>query len=228
MFVALHHSDGVVHEEVDALAVVPAAVLLGKGVGHLKMAQGDHRLDAVLEQFVKQIVVELQTGLVGLLLVPAGEDAAPRDGGAETLEAQFGKQLHIFLVGVVEVDALVVGVKFAGHNAIGDAAGHTVGTAGHHVADGRAAAIGVPAAFQLMGSNGTAPQKVFRKHILSPWSNVYQFFWDSFSSQPTTCTRTMVMIMVASTPIIMPVKEEGLASLMALTVVNRPGRPAYT
>jgi len=101
-------------------------------------------------------------------------------------------------------------------------------SAGDHVADGRAAAIGVPAAFQLMGSNGTAPQKVFRKHILSPWSNVYQFFWDSFSSQPTTCTRTMVMIMVASTPIIMPVKEEGLASLMALTVVNRPGRPAYT
>ena len=47
-----------------------------------------------------------------------------------------------------------------------------------------------------------------------------------FLSQPMICTSTMVMIMVASTPIIMPVKEPGLASLMALTVVNRPGRPA--
>ena len=184
VFVALHHRGGVVHEEVDRLPVHPAAVLFGEGVGHLKVAQGDHRLDAVLEQLVEQVIVELQACFVGFALVAPGEDAAPGNGGAEALEAQLRKQLHVLFVGVVEVDALVVGVMFAGQHAVGDAAGHTVGTAGHHVADGRAAAIGVPAAFQLMGSHCAAPQKVFRKHVVSPFGSGISCFWVPFRRSP--------------------------------------------
>ena len=66
---------------------------------------------------------------------------------------------------MVEVDALMVGLALAGHNAVGDAAGYPVGAGGHDVADRRAAPAGVPAAFQLMGSHCAAPQKVFRKHM---------------------------------------------------------------
>ena len=151
-------------EEVHQLAVDPAAVLFRQGVGHLEVGEGDDRLDAVFEQFVKQVIVELQARFVRLLLVPAGKDAAPGNGGAEALEAQLGKQFHVLLVGMVKVDAGMVGVVFAGQDAIGDAAGRADAAAGHHVADAGAAAVGVPGTFQLVGSDRTAPKEVFRKH----------------------------------------------------------------
>ena len=162
--VALHHGGGVMDKEVHQLAVDPAAVLFRQGVGHLEVGEGDDRLDAVFEQFVKQVIVELQARFVRLLLVPAGKNAAPGNGSAEALEAQLSEQFHVLFVGVVKVDAGMVGVVFAGQDAIGDAAGRADAAAGHHVADAGAAAVGVPGTFQLVGSDRTAPKKVFRKH----------------------------------------------------------------
>ena len=162
VFVALHDSLGIADEEADHPAVQPAAVLFGQVVGHFKMAEGDHRLDAILEQLVEQIVVELQAGLVGGFLVSLGKDAGPGNGGAEALEAHLGKQLDVVFVSVVKINGIVVGVAFAGQDAVGDAAGYAVRAGGQHVADAGAFAPLIPAAFQLVGSHRAAPQEILR------------------------------------------------------------------
>ena len=73
VLVPLHDGDGVADKEVNAPAVEPASVVLGKVVGHFKVAQGDNRLNAVLEQGVKEVVIEFQSRLVGLVSLPLGK-----------------------------------------------------------------------------------------------------------------------------------------------------------
>ena len=125
------------------------------------MAQRDHGLDAVLQQFVKQIIIKLKSRLIGLRLISFGEDAAPGDRSPEALKAKFRKQLYILFVGVKKVNALVVGIVLAGHYAVCNAPRHLVGAAGHHIADTGASAVRVPGALKLMRRYGSAPQKVF-------------------------------------------------------------------
>ncbi|MNI82470.1 hypothetical protein D3C73_1391890 [compost metagenome] len=67
------------HEEIDHLTVFPAAILFDQMIGHFKVGQGDHRLDIVFEQLIKQIVIELQTGFVRLQFVTLGENTRPGD-----------------------------------------------------------------------------------------------------------------------------------------------------
>jgi hypothetical protein len=73
-----------------------------------------------------------------------------------------GKKRDVVWVAVVEVDALVVGVVLALHDAVGDLARHAVGAAGHHVGHGQAAAVQVVAALELVRCHRAAPQEVLR------------------------------------------------------------------
>ena len=162
LVIALEANAGVTHKEVDELAVCPAAVLDAQAVGHLEVRQCDDRLDAMLQHAVEHVVIELEAGLVGLELVALGEDAAPADGRAEALEAHLGQKRDVLGVGVIEVDALVVGVVLALNHTVGDLARHAVGAAGHDVGDRQAAAVLSIAALELMRCYRAAPQKVFR------------------------------------------------------------------
>ena len=86
------------------------------------MAEGNDRFDAVFMHGIKHVVIEFQTGFVGLCLVSLGEDTAPGDGGAEALEAQFCKESDIIPVGVIKVDSLVIGIAFTFYYAVRDTA----------------------------------------------------------------------------------------------------------
>ena len=148
-------------EELNHPAVLPAAVGLGQVQGHLKVAEGDHRFDAVPMALVEQVVVELEPCLVGGLLVPVGEDAGPCDGGAEALEAHLGKQADVLLVVVVKIDGVVAGVILTGQNAVGDPAGSLDVAGGDHVGNAQALAVFLVGAFQLVGGHSAAPQEIF-------------------------------------------------------------------
>ena len=160
--IALEADLGIAHEQVDELAVRPAAVLLAQTIGHLEVAERDDRLNAVLEHAVEHVVIELQAGFVGLELVALGEDAAPANGGAEALEAHLGKERDVVAIRVVEVDALVVGIILARHDAVGNDARNTIRTARHDVGDREAPSVQVVSALQLMRRYRAAPQKSLR------------------------------------------------------------------
>ena len=110
---------------------------------------------------VEQVVVELEARLVGGGLVAVGVDASPGDGGAEALEAHLGKEGDVLLIMVVEVDGFVVGVVFAGQDAVGDTAGMGVVAGGDDIHDAQALAAFAVGAFQLVSGDRAAPQEIF-------------------------------------------------------------------
>ena len=157
VLVALEDGGAVVLKEADELAGGPPVVLLDQVVGHLVVREGHQRLDAVLGAAVEDAVVEGQARLVGLGVVAVGEDAAPGDGHAEHVEAHLGEQGDVLLVVVVEVDAVVVGIKHVRLDVDRDLARLLVAAAGEVVIDRGPAAIDVPSALELVGGRGAAP-----------------------------------------------------------------------
>ena len=157
MLVALKNHFREAYKEIDHFTVGPAAVLLHQVQRHFEVGEGEHRLDVVFQQLIEHVVIELQPFLVWLRFVTFREDARPGNRGAETFEAHLGKQLDIFFVVAVEVDGLVIWVVFTRHYVLRDFARHAVRPAGQYVADARPFAAFVPAAFNLMRRNGTAP-----------------------------------------------------------------------
>ena len=121
------------------------------------MADGHHRLDAVFVQLVKQIVIEPHPRWVRFGLVPLGKEAAPGDGRAEALEAHLGKKFDVLFIAVVEVDAHVVGVVFAGDDAIGDPALGVGVTRRHHIRHAQALAVFIVSALALVGGYCATP-----------------------------------------------------------------------
>ena len=98
------HGLAVAGEGVDGAAVFPAAVLFQQGHGQVEVTQSDERLDAVTVQGIDQLFVELQAGLVGLGILPGGEDAGPGDGEAVDFEPHFRKEGKVLFPAVVVVN----------------------------------------------------------------------------------------------------------------------------
>ncbi len=144
VLIALHHALRVAHKEVDQLSVHPAAVFLRQVIGHLKVAQGDHRFNPVSMQFIKQIIIETKPGFIGLCLIALREDPTPGNRSPEALEAQFGKQFYIVFISVEKINSSVVGIVFSFDHAVCDAAAYFVRSAGHYIAYTGPASIHVP------------------------------------------------------------------------------------
>ena len=137
------------------------------------MADGDQRLDAVLLAAVKNAVVKFQALLVGLALHASGEDAGPVDGGAEGLEAHLSKEGDILFVVMIEINGLVAGVQTVGTDAGGHPFRAGVGTVGTHIRHAGAFAVHIPCTLELIGSAGTAPQKIITEnaHFILPYNS---------------------------------------------------------
>ena len=156
------------HEEIDELAATPAAVLRHQMIRHFKMRERDDRLHAVLMHLVKEVIVELEPGLVRRLLIAVRENARPGNRGAEAFEAELREQRDILLVVMVEVDRLVVRIVFPGQDAVRDLTGHAGAADRHDIRDRDALAAFLPAALQLMRGDCAAPKKSFWKaHTVS-------------------------------------------------------------
>ena len=144
-------------------AVLPAAVFFDEGNGGVKVADGDQRLDAVFMALVKNAVVEGQPRLVGLGVVAVGQDAGPRNGQPEALEAHLCKQGDILFIMVIQVDGLVAGVEMRSiavqHLHIARCHRKTVRTKGGHIHRSQTLAVCLPCALALVGGGSAAPQK---------------------------------------------------------------------
>ena len=73
------------------------------------MIDGDHRLDAVLQAFVKNIVIEPEAFFIHIVH-SVGTDAGPDNGHTEAFEAHLRKKSDIFLIVMVEVRCHVTGI----------------------------------------------------------------------------------------------------------------------
>ena len=146
---------------IDHAAVFPAAVLLDEGDGGIKVADGDERLDAVLQALVDHLLIELQALFVGGVVVAVGQDTGPCDREAIALEAHLREQLDVLFEVVVHVDGLMcwvlVLVVTLQHLYKAAADRHTVLAKGDDINGGQALAALLPAALALVRGGCTAP-----------------------------------------------------------------------
>ncbi len=69
VLVTSENHPGKTDKKVDKLTVAPAAVLRHQMVGHLEVRQRNHRLNAIFQAFVKQVIIELQASFIGLRFI---------------------------------------------------------------------------------------------------------------------------------------------------------------
>ena len=67
-------------EEIDDFPAAETTVRMRQMKRNLKMAESDDRFDAMLQELIKDIIIELETLLVRFCLVTFREDACPADG----------------------------------------------------------------------------------------------------------------------------------------------------
>ena len=79
------------------------------------MRQRHQRGDVVLRHLVEQLVVERETGFVGLGVIAVGIDAGPGDGHPQAVKAHLGEQSDIFRVAMVKIDRHILNTALAEH-----------------------------------------------------------------------------------------------------------------
>ena len=124
------------------------------------MTQRDDRFDIILQQFVKQVVVELKSFFIGFFLIPVREDPRPGDGCAEAPEPHLSEQPDVFLISCIEIDRLVIRIIVPRQDPICDLPVFSVSPCSHHIRNGQALTAFVVSSFELVGSHRTAPQKI--------------------------------------------------------------------
>lgn len=82
---------------VDPILVIANAIriqviICAKSIRHLKMRERHDRLDPVLQQLIKKMIVKDEACFIRQFLVPLRKNPAPGDGSPEALKAQFRKK----------------------------------------------------------------------------------------------------------------------------------------
>ena len=155
-------------EEVDAATVGPSVVLGHETVRRLIVAERDQRLDAVLLQAGKYLVVELDASGQRLGLLARGEQARPVDGHTEDVPAHLGEELDVLLIVAVEVGSFPAGIQGVRIKLLVNLTRGGCRRSAHVVAKAVALAVYVPAALVLVSCGSATPQKALRKcHTLS-------------------------------------------------------------
>ncbi|MPM91439.1 hypothetical protein SDC9_138568 [bioreactor metagenome] len=157
VFVALKNGAAIPRKVVNALPPGPAIIGFYQSIRHFVMRNSHQWLNAVLVAFVQNIVVELQAGLVGLVLHTGGEDAGPCNRKAEAPKPHFRHQCNVLFVMVVKVNGFMAGVKSPLFHRGREALWGRFAAAGAKVRHGNALAVQVPPALQLVCGNGPAP-----------------------------------------------------------------------
>ena len=138
---------------VTAFGILPAALPVERR-GQIPVVEGDQGLDAIAQQFVAQIPVKLQACRIDGTR-PLRQHPGPTDRKTVGVEPDSLHQGHILPPVVVKINGHI------GIFAVGDLAGAIVNEG---VPDGLSLAVGVPAALDLGGGGGGAPQKIFGKY----------------------------------------------------------------
>lgn len=135
---------------VGAGRVLPAPLPV-KGGGQVPVVEGHQWLDAVFQQLVAEVLVEPDACLVHTAHA-FRQHPGPADGKPVGLQTHLLHQGHILSPAVVKINGDV------GVLAVGDLAGAVMDQG---VPDGLPFAVGVPAALDLGGRCGCAPQEIF-------------------------------------------------------------------
>ena len=91
--------------EANQIAVGPTIVLTSQMQGRFIVRQGNQRLNAIFGQFVKKIVIELQTSFIGLQLVSVWKNPRPGNGSPVDLEAHLCKESNVLLIAMIEINS---------------------------------------------------------------------------------------------------------------------------
>ena len=163
VFVPGHDRPGILQEQVHHVPVGEPAVFCDNRPGDLIVTQSHDRFDAIFHTFIKNSIVECQTGFIGVFIVAAGENPSPVYGQPEAGETHTGQKCNVFLVPMVEIHGLMTGIEggriFPGQ----EGAGCVHITSQQHIGDREQLAILQIGAFTLVGGHCTAPQKLFGK-----------------------------------------------------------------
>src|SRR6185312_943542 len=141
------HVEGVLDEAGCRVAVGPAALLLER-LGQVPVVEGQPRLDALGQEFVDELRVEVEPLLVDRAAIRS--HARPRGGETVGLEPHIRHGRDVFFIPVVVVAGHIAVV--ATHDSTGDAA--------EGVPDGVRAAVFVGRALDLVGRGCDAEQEV--------------------------------------------------------------------
>ena len=77
------------------------------------MQNGDQRLNAMSQHFIKHFIVERKTRLIWLSVISVLEDSCPGNGEPQYLETHFCKQGNVFFVVVIEISGHMAGIVIA-------------------------------------------------------------------------------------------------------------------
>ena len=147
----VHRNLHIIQIQVDDLRGFPSAQPIHPH-RHVPVIQGDQGLDAIGFQFVNQIPIEGNPFFIHFALLR--HDPRPADGETVALQPHLLHQRHVFLPAVIMITGFVAGFAVLQMFRVG------------YVPDAGGLSVNVPCAFNLRGSTGRAPEKIFWKwHI---------------------------------------------------------------
>ena len=127
------------------------------------MIEGDKWLYTVFPALVNNLIIELQAFFIRLSVVTIRENTRPVDRESETCEAHFSKEGNVLAKVMIEVNGGVRRIKNAVLNFWAESARSVDVAAKEHIGDTQTLTAFAIAAFILIGSTGTAPQKILWK-----------------------------------------------------------------
>ena len=134
-----------------AVGVFPRAFGL-QGAGIIPVEEGHEGTDAIFEEFVDELIVEVEAFLVDFAGA-VGQNARPCHRETVVFDAQLGHQADILAEQVVVITRNIARV----------AAQHLARGVAHAVPYGIGLAVLIPCAFNLIGGRGGAPDKILSK-----------------------------------------------------------------
>ena len=91
VFIATHHGVGIMNKEINHFTVSPATVFFHQMIWHFKMRQRDYGFDTIFQQFIEQIIIELQTSFIRFGFVTIRENTRPGNRSTEAFKTHFGE-----------------------------------------------------------------------------------------------------------------------------------------
>ena len=167
------------HEKINQLPVLPVSERLFEIQRRIKMPDRHQRFDPILPQFLKYTSVECNPLRIRFFFKTCRIQPAPADRHPEYLESHLGKQCDVFLIAMIEINAVMVRVKILIQYGImrpfrqllkscqgsvvsvfvniGDLSCFRGGSAGSNICKRRASSVNIPGTFDLIGSGRAAP-----------------------------------------------------------------------
>ena len=152
--------------EANQITVGPAIVLTRQMQGRFIVRQGNQRLNAIFGQFVKKIVIKLQTSFIGLRLVPIWENPRPGNGSPVDLEAHLCKEGNVLLIAMIEINPFqfeIICCRPLGNQRIAVTWLGWHSAFWSHILNRQAFSIQIIGTFILVGCSCTAPEEILRK-----------------------------------------------------------------